>query len=113
MSGFETFDVKAWIIDGFTIHVDGDTGQQSKRKRQRAPRLVIGVSVLAALVSVHEVAVPATSVAQTEIIWPRQSVGGHNDWIAQPDKFWPDLLREISTWDDLKEHDTEDPPTIL
>jgi len=30
-----------------------------------------------------------------------------NDWIAQPEIFWPSLLREISTWYDIEEHDEE------
>ena len=113
MSGFENFDIKAWIVDGFTRHVDRDAKQQSGRKRQQVPKLVVGITVLAAVVSLNDVTVPVTSAAQTEIVWPRQSFDQQNDWIAQPDMFWPDLMRKISTWDDVEEDDSEDPPTIL
>ena len=113
MIGFEKFDIKAWLVDGFTRHIDGDAIQQSGRKRQQIPKLVVGISILAAMASVNEITVPAASAAQTEIIWPRQSVSGHNDWIAQPDKFWPALMQEISSWDDVEEHDSEDFPTIF
>jgi len=36
-----------------------------------------------------------------------------NDLIENPEKFWAELIHEISTWENVEEHDSEDPPTIL
>jgi hypothetical protein len=113
MTGFETFDIKAWLVDGFTKHIHREAVQYSKSKRQHAPKWVIGISLLAAMASVNSITVSSASVGQTKFIWPQQSTGEPNDWIEHPSRYWPALIREISTWQPVKEYGTEDPPDIL
>jgi len=113
MTGFETFDVKAWLVDGFTKHVGDGTQKKFGTKRKNSRKLVVGISILAAMASVNDVTVPVASAAQTDFGWPQQSIAESPDVVQKPEKYWPELVRVISTWEDVDETDTEDIPTIL
>ena len=113
MTGFETFDINAWLVDGFTKHVDADTKKQFGVRRKNPSKLVVGISLLAAVASINSVTVPVATAAQTELVWPQQTLVESDDLISEPEKYWPELVQVISKWEVVEEKASEPIPTIL
>lgn len=112
MTGFETFDIRSWMTDGLTRHLSGD-GKSTAPKRPRANGLVVGVSMLAAMVAANDMTLPAASAAQTEFISPDYFAAEPSNLIDHPRKYWASLSREVSTWQVAEEYTGEDPPTLF
>lgn len=120
MIGFETFDIRAWVEDGFTVHVDSNRGKRNRSKRHSKTSLVVGVSLLAAAASGYAaVDLDSVQASLSHHVWSESRGKVRNepiidqDLIANPDEHWSRLLKEVSTWEDSDEYDGDLPPTAL
>lgn len=113
MNNFEAFDVRAWVENGFTRHIAENRKKQGTGKKSRTSKILVGVTLLAAVAVTNSIDLPVTNVAQTELVWPQISPNHATSEIARPDLYWPALIKEVSYWDEFEEPELENPPTII
>ena len=114
MKGFESFDLRTWLTDGFTHHVAGEGVTPSHKPRSSRRKTIVAFSLVAAAAFVNQIPAPAAA-AQTSYAWPQQPLATSfdRDSIASPEQYWPSIIREIADWEDVEESPLEDPPTLL
>lgn len=101
MSGFENFDLRTWIVDGLTRHIQQVSGRRSE-KGHRGPSRVSSL-VAAFAVSALMASVTVGSMLQTPPIVSAPQVDHRAapslDLISgSPALFWAGVRQEVQSW---------------
>lgn len=115
MTGFESFDVRAWLVDGLTKHVSA-TAKRSQQARQASFRSRVIVPVILAGMAVSTMP-PATACGSTGVRWissefsAEPPVAQHRA-VGDAAQYWTARIAEVRSWRVLQESDHAEPPEL-
>jgi hypothetical protein len=117
MTGFESFDVRVWVVDGLVLRISRKAQPSPNTpRRAHAPAFVRWTAPLAAAVAGFSLVASSALAARQAIVTAPLTVSNEgreasdSDRVpGDPHKFWSGTVVEISTWRKLPELDTDEP----
>lgn len=114
MTGFESFQVSAWLDGVLTKQPKLSQRITSRPLRKSAWQTVVAATLFASVAVTAETNVSVLSTTSTLRV--NASVGAESASVSNdevPIGYWPKLLQEMKGWGNLEENSSEPPDPII
>jgi hypothetical protein len=119
MSGFEAFDIRAWLIDElFTRHIEVSANKAKPRRQPRTPtRVQFVLPLVGAAVALQLIASPAVAqeYARTEPASLFESSSSNDSDLVEgdPKVYWSGLIQDLKSRPRATESTMPDPDPLF